>query len=397
MKLLYISAFLFDVRADGTYALPSCTDSFFQKYLDVFDSVTVIGVPLKGYLDRSRLVKMQDPRITVHTLPSNINPLNFRYDSKIKATLKQYMQETHAVLIKPASRRGIMAIKLAEQLHKPYMIEMTGDIHNALLQSEDWRRKLYAPILYRQVKQAIKNCPFGLYVSEKYLQNKYPIAGEMCGCSDVVIETHTPGVLEQRRKRIDTMSQRARVDLALIGFYQGLGKGVDTAIRALGRLPAKYHLSILGNGTQENRDKWFAYAKQYGVAAERLHFPTPLANPHQVLLWLDSVDIFVLPTRSEGLSRCMVEAMSRGCPCLTTNICTMPELLPPEVLFPIGDDEQLAEKIIYLSNNPAQMMLAAQTNYITSKRFNFEQLRAKRNAFLTRFKTYCEKKLGAQK
>ena len=44
MQLLYISTFMFHKREKKTLALPSCADSFFEKYLDVFDTVRVLSL-----------------------------------------------------------------------------------------------------------------------------------------------------------------------------------------------------------------------------------------------------------------------------------------------------------------------------------------------------------------
>ena len=173
MKLLYISVFLFYKEDDTVYALPSCSDSFFQKYLDVFESVKVLGIPMESYLDKSRLVKMQDPRITVEIILPNTKPKDFFNDQAVKQSLEREIKKAEAILIKPASRRGMLAIKIAEKYNKPYMIEMTGDIHNALRQHPNMLKRFYAPILYRQIKWSIRNCQYGLYVSQKYLQEQY--------------------------------------------------------------------------------------------------------------------------------------------------------------------------------------------------------------------------------
>lgn len=130
--------------------------------------------------------------------------------------------------------------------------------------------------------------------------------------------------------------------MALVGFYQGTGKGVDTAIRALSRLDERYHLNILGNGTEENRHYWIEYAEKRELSEEYI---STLSSSKDVIEWLKSMDIFVLPTRSEGLSRAMLEAMSTALPCIVTDICTMPELVSKEWLHPLGDDKLLAEKL----------------------------------------------------
>lgn len=389
MKLLYIGKFMFTVYDGETYALPSCADAFFQKYLDVFDSVKVLGEEIKGFLDKSALVRMEDTRITVSILPGNTSPKDFKNDFKIKKALRQEILKADALLIKPASRKGIMAIRYAKKFHKPYMIEMTGDIHNALLQHPSLMRRFYAPVLYKKIKRAIRNCPFGLYVSENYLQSKYAIPGRMCGCSDVVLEKSDVGVLNRRIERIDGMQDGQRIDLALIGFYQSNLKGVDTAIRALALLPKNYHLNILGNGTEESRHKWFSFGETLGVT-DRIHFPEPLPSSGAVLQWLDTMDMFVFPTRSEGFGRCVAEAMSRACPCVATDICTMPELLPQECLHPLNDERMLASLILGYSTDKEQMKWMARVNFENAKKYDIDLLRERRRAFLTEFREYCE-------
>jgi len=389
MNLLYVGKFMFSKKEDKTYGLPSCADSFFIKYLNVFDNVKVLGEEIKSFLDKSSLMQISDERITVEILPANTSPKDFRNDKKIKKILREEISKAEAVLIKPACRKGMMAIKIAEKLHKPYMIEMTGDIHNALLQNPSFVHRMYAPVLYRQIKNAIKNCKYGIYVSESYLQGKYPIAGKMCGCSDVVLEKSEDVVLEKRLEKIENSDSKNLIDLCLVGFYQGNGKGVDTAIRAMSRLPENYHFTVLGNGTEENRKKWIEYGEKFGVY-NRIHFDEPLSSAKEVLCWLDNFDIFVLPTRSEGLCRCIVEAISRGMPCFATDICTMPELLPKECLFPLDDDEKLANLVKKYVSDKELMKNVARINFENAKKYDFEILKERRDNFLREFKEYCE-------
>lgn len=392
MKLLYISTFLFYKENGKTYGLPANADPFFCKYLDVFDSVRVLGDKLSSYLDTKALSEMTNSNITVELLPSNTHPSDFKNDKTIRKILHNEISNADAVLIKPSTRKGMMAIKIAQELGKPYMIEMTGDIHNALRQHPNLLKRLYAPFLYNSIKKAIADAPFGLYVSRDYLQSQFPIKGEMCGCSDVILDFSDSEVLSRRMKLIDSLDSGRQINLALIGFYQGKMKGVDTAIRALAKLPGHFHLNILGNGTEENRKKWFKYALNHGISNPevRISFPKPLKSYSEVLNWLDTQDFFIFPTLSEGFGRCVAEAMSRGCVCFATNICTMPELLDESCLFPKHNDDILARLILEYSRDKERMKKMAERNYNHSKEYSPEILRKRRNVFLQHFKEYCE-------
>lgn len=389
MELLYIGTFMFRQQGGETFALPSCADLFFQKYLDVFENIRVIGDPVQSYIETNALVQMKDPRISVRVLVSNKTPLDFLNDREVLNALKEEISQSKAVLIKPATRKGMMAIKLCDKLNVPYMIEVTGDIHNALKQHPNLIKRTYASIYYRQILKSIKNCKYGLYVSKNYLQEQFPINGVTCGCSDVIIEKSDSSILDKRIQRIDKMDITRMVQISLIGFYQGKMKGVDTAIRALSQLPETYHLNILGNGTEENRNKWLSYGERLGVY-DRIHFPDPLPNPSSVLQWLDEQDFFILPSRSEGLPRCCVEAMSRGCVCFATNICSMPELYDEDCLHPLDDDIKLANLIHQYSCDKSLMKIQAKRNFEKAKEYDFELLKERRNKFLMVFRKYCE-------
>lgn len=58
------------------------------------------------------------------------------------------------------------------------------------------------------------------------------------------------------------------------------------------------------------------------------------AKPHsEVFSWLDSIDIYVQPSFMEGLCRSIVEAMSRACPVICTNVGGNYELVSSDCLF----------------------------------------------------------------
>lgn len=67
------------------------------------------------------------------------------------------------------------------------------------------------------------------------------------------------------------------------------------------------------------------------------------------------MDIFVLPSYREGMPRALIEAMSMSLPSVATNIrgCRE-EIVEGETgyLFPVGDYEKLAERVLYLIENP---------------------------------------------
>lgn len=87
--------------------------------------------------------------------------------------------------------------------------------------------------------------------------------------------------------------------------------------------------------------------------------------------WLDWADCFVLPSRNEGLSNALLEAMERGLVCVANDIGPNREVLAgggAGVLVPVGDVQSLCTAMAVLAANP---QLAA--SYSTAARRRVEE------------------------
>lgn len=391
MRLLYVCMYQFHIDHDGVYSLPAFGDEFWKKYLEVFDEVHIIGEPLKGYLNKGKLTKITLDNIHIDLLPSNNSPQDWKNDKLIRRTLMCEIKDAEALIIKPASRKGVMAIKIANRYKKPYMIEITGDLYTALKHHSNPLKRLYAPIINKQILAAIKNCKFGVYVTEHYLQEVYPIEGETCGASDAVIKSIENDVFARRLSRVAQYNKDNTINIGLVGFYHDANKGIDTAIMALSFMIQKnVCLYILGNGSEKDRNYWYDYARLNNINVEKVKFPEPIIGIDNMFAWYDSMDIVILPSRSEGLPRTIVEAMSRACPCITSNVCGLSELIQSEWTHEAGDYKKLANLLDYMITNKEQMKFAATYNFQKSTYFLESVQLKKRVDFMKKFRDYCK-------
>ena len=99
--------------------------------------------------------------------------------------------------------------------------------------------------------------------------------------------------------------------------------------------------------------------------------------------YYDSLDIYVQPSKQEGLPRAVIEAMSRGCPVIGTSIAGIPELIPKVCLFRKGSEDEVARAVERMMK--VDLKRLAKRNFNKSKEFSREKLIKKREAFYDLF------------
>lgn len=141
-------------------------------------------------------------------------------------------------------------------------------------------------------------------------------------------------------------------------------KGLDVLLRAWARLcptHSEAHLVILGSGGRfRNVEEDLRQLCQSLQLEERVHF---LGHVSNVMDYLLAADLFVLPTRAEGMSNSLVEAMAAGVPIVTTDIPANLDLVEHErnaLLTEPGDDQGLAAAILRILKDDALALRLAQ-------------------------------------
>ncbi len=130
-------------------------------------------------------------------------------------------------------------------------------------------------------------------------------------------------------------------------------KGWEILIRALARVREEFpgaRLRILGEGMK--RAEMESLAESLGVRA-CCDFPGFIADP---LPSLETADVYVLASRSEGMPNSLLEAIALGLPCVSTDCATGPsEILGRDEnigrLVPVDGVDEMAGAIVELLGN----------------------------------------------
>jgi glycosyltransferase involved in cell wall biosynthesis len=191
-------------------------------------------------------------------------------------------------------------------------------------------------------------------------------------------------LIENRKQRATELAERLRRP-AVLGFIGRLAmiKGVDTLLKAVGLcLHDGLHVEAHFLGDGKSRPDFEAMARDLGVSQHvRFHGHVPAGKA--VFDFLDSIDVFVMPSRVEALPRAMVEAMARGCPCIGSAVGGIPELLAPEALVAPSDERQLSAAIRRFVSDSDLSLRMIEHNVEVAQAFRPEALAEAQRCFLS--------------
>jgi len=391
MKVLFAHDNKFCRGEDGLYY----SDGYFpyrlwQRYLEVFDQVVVAGRvrPLRPGEQIENLDLSSGPGVSFVEIPSINGPVaKFIARRQAGEEIREALGKCDALIVRVVSEISRLAVEIATQMNKPWAVEVAGCTFDSLWNYGNWQGKVYAPYAAYMTKRMIKKAPYALYVTQDFLQRRYPCNGVTLACSDVQLVNSSPQLFPRRLARIEQGSRPVKI--GLIGSLVHAQKGVDTAIEALGvikeRLPA-FQFCILGGG---NPERWQRLAEKNGVASQTV-FCGLLPSGDAVSAWLDDIDIYIQPSFLEGLPRALVEAMSRGCPALGSSVGGIPELLDSGCLHPPGDSRRLASLLEQAVNDKCWQRQQAERNFHEAMQYEKANLDQRRRAFWLDFISYCK-------
>lgn len=307
--------------------------------------------------------------------------LYFREKPKAEKIIEEEVKRADYLVLRGSTCAHI-ALKYAKKYSKPYIYECVGCVWDSMW-NYSLLGKMMAPFCFFNAKKIIKNAEYVYYVTNEFLQKRYPTDGKSVACSNVVINPVNAEVLENRLRRIKDRKIDSKIILGTAAALDVRYKGQEYVIKAIPQLIKKgYDIEYrLAGGNRMNISFLSDLAREYGVE-DRVIFCGSLAS-NQMADFYDSLDIYIQPSKQEGLPRSVIEAMSRGCPTVGTRVAGIPELLQKECLFKKGSTKAVVE--VLLSVLKSDLSRIVKENFYKAKGYEQQILTARRNEFYDEF------------
>lgn len=392
MKALFVHDHVFKRQVDHYFSSGGLPASIWSRYTSVFDQLTVVGRDGGELGDEEKGYTLSSAdNVSFQLLPNIANLKNLLLGNKqVALSVRNLVSQHDALIARLPSRLGPLFVKEAIAQGKPYAIEVVGCPWDALWNYGGLKGKLFAPYAALELKRLAKNSKFALYVTEHFLQSRYPAHREAATtfCSNVEIPSVDNAVLTGRLDRISNSTVGEPVTFGLIANYSSKYKGIDVAIKALKEADlSNWQLKVLGNG---DAAYYQTLATELGVA-DKVDFVGSLPSGGPVFEWVDSIDIYLQPSLTEGLPRALLEVMSRATPALASEIGGIPELLNEAELVTAGDYVDLAKKMTSLANDKKLQARQAEQNFNKAKGYYKDVLDARRAGFWRKFQQQAVK------
>lgn len=296
--------------------------------------------------------------------------------------LRNIISNVDIVVAHLPSNIGMEAIAIAKEYGVPYFIGVVGCAWDAYW-NYSIKGKLFAVPSYLMMRKCVKEAKYVFYVTQKFLQGRYPNQGGITiGCSNVEIPLCSDEVLEHRLSHIQLTNSNI-VNIVTCANIEVPYKGQQYVISAISKLnrsnKRKYHYYLVGGGQKERLMK---LTKKLGMS-DYVHFMGMI--PHEKIFdFLDTMDIYMQPSRQEGLPRAVIEALSRAMPTYGARTAGIPELLLDECVFDNCAVSQIQAMLESLDKK--KMIEYAKRNFEESKKYTSDILNKRRNEFFEEIK-----------
>lgn len=368
----------------NTYYSTGLSSTVFQRYLKIFDSLIICGREIiheESAIHQGSVASFE-PYVQFSNIP-NKSALKILFNTNDRTHIASIVREVDFVIARLDSIIGFIAINYARKFGIPYVIELCTDPWDCYI-NYGWKGKVLAPIITAKTKKEVNRAENVIYVTNKYLQERYPNFNNNIAISNV--ECIPVDNIDVRILNYQNFSTSNRIILGTAGALLPF-KGQRYVIKAMDLLRQKGINNVLYRLAGEGSDKknLLKLAKDLNLE-DKVEFCGALSS-NQMNDFYDSIDIYVQPSLQEGLPRTVIEAMSRGLFCIGARTAGIPELISESCIFEKKSSLQIANLINNLTST--HLVEESISNYHESEKYKNNVLDNRRTSFFAEIITSC--------
>lgn len=361
-------------------------NEMFKRYFTIGNDIKVLirtdKIPESKIKNYSKITLDEVEIISLKNIASVRGQL---IDKKnVLRSIETEIKQTDFVVARLPSFIGFLAVDVAKKMNKPYLIEVVACPWDAFW-NYSLKGKLIAPIMYKKMKKEVRKSKYTTYVTNQFLQKRYPTEGKSVNVSNVSLPGLNEDALNKRIKKIQDKTEGKKIVIGTVAAVDVKYKGQQYIIDALGELKRQgitdYEYHLVGGGDSS----YLKHIAEKNNVADQIKFLG--AIPHENIFdWLETIDIYTQPSRQEGLPRALIEAMSKAVPAFGANTAGIPELLESDFIF--SNTKKNTKEIceILRNFNEEKMLNQAKRNFKESKKYEKNTIETKRAEFFKKFK-----------
>ncbi|MBN1914147.1 MAG: glycosyltransferase family 4 protein [Candidatus Omnitrophica bacterium] len=261
--------------------------------------------------------------------------------------------------LRAAKKKGIISIVMRTSPHILYQ----KDILEAEYRDLDIKKR---PIFDKIINRELREYDEADYIQ---VQSKYVFDSFIAKGVDKGKLLHiTSGVSLKDFYFMDCAGKKDEFIVLYVGSIL-VRKGIIYLLEAMKRLPGdKIRLVLIGKAGKE----FLMILSQY----KKFYTHTGFIRHNELKNYYSRASVFVQPSLSEGLSSAVIEAMACGLPVIitaNTGGCDICRDGREGFIVPIRNSEAIAERILYLYNNPNVREEMANNAALRAKEFTWDK------------------------
>ena len=364
--------------------------SFYKRYLTVFDQVYAVARIEEVDTAPAGKKKASGEGVQFLDFPTYKGPWQYAKSyPEVRRVAREYARRFSCAIFRlPGATANIVCAEFAKT-GKPFSVEIVIDPWENFAPGSG--TGILRPIIRWSwtsiVRRMCMKANGASYVTEKYLQERYPCPalqgkkGYFTG-SYSSVELPDAAFAQPRIYAAKQTWYIAHTANSLVDYCKGHLQLMN-ALAIVRQRGYDVRVRFIGDGPK--KEEFQEYAWKHGIG-DAVEFVGRLPSTEEVRKVYAQSDMFVFPTRAEGLPRGLLEAMAEGLPCISSPTCGIPEVLDSSLMFEYNDAEGFATEIIRMITDPARMTAASHQNLEVAKRYASSVLEKHRSAFYAQLK-----------